>query len=181
MYSWTLITGDTPQGVDARRLRQALGAFPTGVCLVTTMGPGNKPEGMTINSFASVSLQPPLILWSIRDDAASADVFVGSRTFVLSVLTAEQQDLAAHFARPAPDKFAAFSDRFGVGAAGGPRLLQSLATYECTSWSRYQEGDHTILVGRVDSFTHDAGNVQPLAFHAGRMGAFAELAQPPVR
>src|ERR1700761_6589283 len=120
MYSWTLITGDTPVTTDARSFRQSLGSFPTGVCLVTTVTPDGKREGMTINSFASVSLAPPLILWSIRDDARSADAFVAGRHFVLSVLSATQHQLALHFAKPAPDKFAAWEDSFEAGLAGCP-------------------------------------------------------------
>jgi len=174
MYSWTLITGDAPETVDARRLRQALGSFPTGVCLVTTLTQDGKREGMTINSFASVSLAPALILWSIRDDARSADAFLSSRFFILSVLSAAQRDLAAHFARPAPDKFEAVEDQFEAGLGGCPRLRHSVATYECTSYSRHQEGDHTILVGRVDEFSH--AGAAPLLFHSGRMGSLAELA-----
>src|SRR3982750_2868587 len=112
MYSWALITGDAAETVDARHLRQALGAFPTGVCLVTTMSSQGKREGMTINSFSSVSLDPPLLLWSIRDDARSADVFLGARSFNLSVLSCDQQELASHFAKPASDKFEQYADQF---------------------------------------------------------------------
>src|ERR1700761_1034143 len=136
MYSWTLITGDTPVTTDARSFRQSLGSFPTGVCLVTTVTPDGKREGMTINSFASVSLAPPLILWSIRDDARSADAFVTGRHFVLSVLAASQQKLALHCAKPAPDKFADWEGAFDLGVGGCPRLRDSVATFECSIYSR---------------------------------------------
>lgn len=175
MYSWTLITGDTPLTVDATQFRQALGAFPTGVCLVTTVGPDGKREGMTINSFSSVSLTPPLVLWSIRDDARSADVFISSRHFVISILSCEQKDLALHFARPAPDKFDAFDDQFTTGAGGCPKLLHSVATFECSTYSRHQEGDHTILVGKVTAFSNTPAT--PLLFHSGQMGSVWELAE----
>lgn len=174
MYSWAPITSDMPQSLDAMRFRQALGSFPTGVCLVTATSTEGKREGMTINSFASVSLTPPLILWSIRDDARSADVFLSSRTFILSVLAADQAELAMHFARPAPDKFAPYEEAFDRGIGDCPRLRHSAATYECTTFSRYQEGDHTILLGRVHEFSHSGA--QPLMFHAGRMGTIKELA-----
>ncbi len=174
MYSWTPIAGEMPDSVDARRLRQALGAFPTGVCLVTTVDGNGKREGMTINSFASVSLDPPLILWSIRDDAKSASAFLGARAFILSVLGAGHHELAMHFARPAADKFARFETAFDSGIGGCPRPLSALATYECTTWSRHQEGDHTILVGRIENFSHC--DTPPLMFHAGRMGSVWELA-----
>lgn len=174
MYSWAPITGDAPQTLDAQRFRKALGSFPTGICLVTTIAEDGKREGMTINSFASVSLAPPLILWSIRDDARSSDAFLISRTFVLSVLAADQAALAMHFAKPAPDKFAAYEDAFEAGIGSCPRLKRSVATYECSVYSRHQEGDHTILLGRVQEFT--VSDHAPLMFHAGKMGSMKELA-----
>lgn len=175
MYSWALITGDAADTVDARQLRQALGAFPTGVCLVTTAAPDGKREGMTINSFASVSLDPPLILWSIRDDTRSADVFIAGRSFNLSVLTADQRDLAWHFAKPAADKFERFAEAFEVGPNECPRLVESVATFECSTYSRHQEGDHTIILGRVERFSRT--DTPPLLFHSGQMGSLWELAQ----
>ncbi|MES2189641.1 MAG: flavin reductase family protein [Pseudomonadota bacterium] len=174
MYSWAPITGDIPQTLDAQRFRKALGSFPTGICLVTTVTEDGKREGMTINSFASVSLAPPLILWSIRDDARSSDAFLTSRTFVLSVLAAGQAELAMHFAKPALDKFESCEDAFEAGIGGCPRLRHSVATYECSVYSRHQEGDHTILLGRVQAFS-DSDDT-PLMFHAGKMGSMHELA-----
>ena len=173
MYSWALLTGDAAETVDARQFRQALGAFPTGVCLVTTVSGHGKREGMTINSFASVSLDPPLILWSIRDDARSADVFLSARDFNLSVLTCDQQALALHFSKPAPDKFERFADQFDASPC--PRLKDSVATFECSTYSRHQEGDHTILLGRVERFTR--GDKAPLLFHSGQMGSLWDLAR----
>lgn len=174
MYSWTDIGGEVPRNLDARRLRQALGSFPTGVCLVTTVGDDGKREGMTINSFASVSLTPPLVLWSIREDTRSSDVFLASRHFIISVLAADQQALAGHFARPAADKFAAYEDCFAPGLGGCPRLRGSTATFECAVYSRHREGDHIILVGKVEAF--DSGDAAPLVFHAGQLGSVGELA-----
>lgn len=174
MYSWAPITSDTLQTLDAQRFRMALGAFPTGICLVTTVAEDGKREGMTINSFTSVSLVPPLILWSIRDDARSSDAFLATRTFVLSVLAASQVELAMHFAKPAPDKFQSCEEAFEPGIGGCPRLKHSVATYECSVYSRHQEGDHTILLGRVQHFS--ASDHAPLMFHAGKMGSMKELA-----
>jgi len=175
MYSWALITGDAAETVDARQFRQALGAFPTGVCLVTTVSDHGKHEGMTINSFTSVSLDPPLILWSIRDDARSADVFLNARSFNLSVLTFDQQALGLHFAKPAVDKFERFADQFEIGVNKCPRLKDSVATFECSTYSRHQEGDHTILLGRVERFSRT--DKAPLLFHSGQMGSLWELAR----
>lgn len=174
MYSWIPNEGDAPQTLDAQRFRKALGSFPTGVCLVTTVNEDGKREGMTINSFASVSLAPPLILWSIRDDVRSSGAFLTSRTFVLSVLAADQAELAMHFTKPAPDKFHSCEDAFEPGIGACPRLKHSVATYECTVYSRHQEGDHTILLGRVQEFS--ASDDAPLVFHHGKMGSLKELA-----
>jgi flavin reductase (DIM6/NTAB) family NADH-FMN oxidoreductase RutF len=175
MYSWALITGDAANTTDARSFRQSLGTFPTGVCLVTTRGEDGKCEGMTINSFAAVSLTPPLILWSIRDDTRSADAFVMGRYFVLSVLAASQREIAQHFARPAADKFADWDRSFEPGLGGCPRLRGGVATFECTVYSRHQEGDHTILLGHVEKHSRNDG--PPLLLHMGQMGSLLELAQ----
>jgi flavin reductase (DIM6/NTAB) family NADH-FMN oxidoreductase RutF len=179
MYSWTLITGDTPESSDALSFRESLGTFITGVCLVSTVAASGKREGMTINSFASVSLDPPLILWSIRDDARSADAFICGRYFILSVLAASQQSLALHFARSAADKFAAWEQQFETGIGGCPRLRFSVATFECAAYSRHQEGDHTILLGRVERHSHT--HAPPLILHSGQMGSLDDLAQSPIK
>jgi flavin reductase (DIM6/NTAB) family NADH-FMN oxidoreductase RutF len=174
VYSWTLGTGDVPASSSATQLRNALGSFATGVCLITTVGPDGKREGITVNSFASVSLAPPLVLWSIRDDARSADAFLAARHYVIHVLEAGQKELALHFARPAADKFEACADAFTIGLGGCPVLHEAAAVFECSAWSQYQEGDHTILVGRVDGFRAKAA--APLLFHAGQLGTPGELA-----
>ena len=175
MYSWTLITGDSPVTTDALSFRQSLGSFPTGVCLVSTVTAAGKREGMTINSFASVSLDPPLILWSIRDDARSAEAFIAGRHFILSVLAASQRALAQHFARSAADKFAGWEKEFEAGIGGCPRLRDSVATFECVTYSRHQEGDHTILLGRVEH--HSRTEAAPILLHRGEMGSLWDLAE----
>jgi flavin reductase (DIM6/NTAB) family NADH-FMN oxidoreductase RutF len=175
MYSWAMITGDTPTTTDAFSFRQSLGCFPTGVCLVTTVTGSGRREGMTINSFSSVSLDPPLILWSIRNDARSADAFIGSQHFIVSVLAASQRELAQHFARGAPDKFAPLENAFEAGLGGCPRLRHSAATFECATYSRHAEGDHTILLGRVDR--HIRTTVPAIILHQGQMGSLWDLAQ----
>jgi flavin reductase (DIM6/NTAB) family NADH-FMN oxidoreductase RutF len=163
------------EAFDPRALRAALGRFPTGVCLVTTRTPGAKREGMTINSFASVSLDPPLVLWSIANDARSAEVFLGATHFNISVLGAGHKALAQHFARPAPDKFEAFEAAFVEAENGVPRLAHAPATWECAVHARHAEGDHTILIGRVLRFDDFPG--EPLLFHAGRLDSLAGHAQ----
>jgi flavin reductase (DIM6/NTAB) family NADH-FMN oxidoreductase RutF len=174
MYSWTPDNDNQSASIDNRQLRNALGAFPTGVCLVTTIDKEGKREGMTINSFSSVSLTPPLILWSIRNDARSASTFIHEPHFNLSVLADSQHELAMHFARAAADKFSTHEDHFEIGHNKCPKLLNSVATYECSVYSRHQEGDHMILIGKVNHFS--SSNLPPLFFHKGKMGSIQELA-----
>ena len=98
------------------------------------------------------------------------------RRFAPTVLCSrsEQRDLAWHFAKPAPDKFERFADAFEVGSNGCAKLIQSVATFECSTYSRHQEGDHTIILGRVDRFSRT--DTPPLLFHSGQMGSLWELA-----
>jgi len=174
MDEWDLVNDQDAPSLDLRQLRQALGSFPTGVCLATTLGPDGKRQGMTINSFASVSLVPPLVLWNVRNDARSAQAFASSRSFVINVLGVQHRALAAHFAQPSDDKFAAHASLFSDGPATCPMLKDAIASYECITHARHQEGDHTVLVGRVEAFSHRGG--RPLMFHAGQMGSMEELA-----
>lgn len=177
MYSW--ISLDTPVGLapDARALRASLGRYATGVCLVTTVAHGGKREGMTINSFASVSLSPPLVLWSISNDARSAEVFLSAEKYNISVLGVAHKDLAFHFARPAEDKFERYAGSFVAGHNGLPRVLGALTAYECSVYSRHIEGDHTILIGRVEHF--EGEDLEPLLFHSGKLGGLADLLPVP--
>ena len=152
--------------LDARDFRSALGCFPTGVCLVTTMGPGGKPEGMTINSFTSVSLDPPMVLWSLSRAASSAPVFRDAEYFAVNVLASDDRDLSSHLARQANDKFAAFAARFTPGLGGAPLLDGATAVFECHTRHRNYGGDHIILIGNVERYRH--GDKPPLVFHRGK-------------
>ena len=153
---------------DPRDFRGALGCFPTGVCLVTTLGPEGKPEGLTINSFSSVSLDPPMILWSLARSASSAPVFRDAEYFAVNILAQEDAALSTHFARPSPDKFAAFSNRFFKGVQDIPLLQGAVATFECHSRHRYYGGDHIILIGNVERYVWS--EAPPLLFHRGGYG-----------
>ncbi len=156
-------------GLDARDFRGALGCFPTGVCLVTTMGPGGKPEGLTVNSFTSVSLDPPMVLWSLSRAASCADVFRDAEHFAVNVIAAEDQELSSHFAKQAPDKFAAFPGRFAPGLGDVPVLLGAAASFECHTRHRNYGGDHIILIGTVERYAHSER--PPLVFHRGKYAA----------
>src|SRR5258706_16370562 len=128
--------------LDARDFRSALGGFPTGVCLITTLAPDASRVGLTANSFSSVSLEPPMVLWSLARTASCAPVFRDAEYFAINVLAAGDEALSNHFAKPGADKFAAFAERFTDGLAGVPLLQGAVASFECHSRHRYYGGDH---------------------------------------
>jgi flavin reductase (DIM6/NTAB) family NADH-FMN oxidoreductase RutF len=154
--------------VDPRELRTALGGFATGVTIVTTRTDDGRNVGLTCNSFASVSLKPPLILWSLVTNSSSLAAFQDCSHFAVNVLGHTQGDLAMKFARSGEDKFADISWTPGLG--GAPVLAGCVATFQCRSADRYYGGDHVIFLGAVEAFTHvtDA----PLLFSRGKFGAF---------
>jgi flavin reductase (DIM6/NTAB) family NADH-FMN oxidoreductase RutF len=150
---------------DARDFRNALGCFPTGVCLVTARAPDGQRVGMTANSFSSVSLEPPMVLWSLSRKASSAAVFRDAEHFAINLLAAGDEELAGHFARSAADKFARWAERFAAGLGGAPVLAGAAATFECHSRHRYYGGDHIIVIGVVERYAYR--EAQPLVFHRG--------------
>jgi flavin reductase (DIM6/NTAB) family NADH-FMN oxidoreductase RutF/DNA-binding MarR family transcriptional regulator len=148
---------------DKRAFRTALGCFPTGVTVVTTLDPGGKRIGLTANSFTSVSLDPPLVLWSLAKSAASLPTFVKAPHYAINVLAADQIGLSRRFAGPHPDRFAEVTCREGLG--GVPLIEGCAAWFECHNVHRYEGGDHVILVGQVERFAESDRTA--LAFHAG--------------
>jgi flavin reductase (DIM6/NTAB) family NADH-FMN oxidoreductase RutF len=150
---------------DSAYLRSALGRFATGVTVITTRTPSGKREGLTANSFAAVSLDPPLISWALRRGAPSFGGFAGAAHFVVNVLAVEQHPLCRHFATPSPDKFAEIPFRDGV--EGAPVLEGALATFECRTETTFEGGDHLIFIGQVLRAAHREGT--PLIFSAGRL------------
>lgn len=152
--------------LDARDFRSALGCFPTGVCLITTLAPDGRRVGLTANSFSSVSLDPPMILWSLARTASSAPVFRDAEYFAINVLGKDDAALSTHFAKPGEDKFQAFSERFAEGLQGVPVLQGAVATFECHSRHRYYGGDHIIVIGVVERYAHTA--TPALVFHRGK-------------
>ena len=152
--------------IDPQALRQALGAFATGVTIVTTRDPEGRPVGLTANSFNSVSLSPPLVLWSLALNSQNLDAFRKAPTFVVHILAAGQEDLSARFAARGIDKFAGLA--FGDGPGGAPLLEGCAARFLCQSTFEYEGGDHAIFVGRVIDLV--LSPTAPLIFHAGRYG-----------
>jgi flavin reductase (DIM6/NTAB) family NADH-FMN oxidoreductase RutF len=159
-----------PAGIiDPREFRNALGSFATGVTIVTTTTADGRNVGLTCNSFASVSLNPPLVLWSLVTHSANLTAFQEASHFAVNVLGREQGDLAMQFARSSEDKFAGVSWTPGLG--GAPILAGCVAHFQCRSADRYYGGDHVIFLGAVEAFAHVAD--APLLFSRGKFGAFA--------
>src|SRR5438309_9747662 len=128
--------------------RAALGMFATGVTVVTALDADGKPVGVTANSFNSVSLDPPLVLWSLARNAASMAVFQQGSHYAINILASNQRALAERFGRRSVNRFAGVA--FDAGAGGAPVLQGSAAVFECRNRSRYEEGDHVIFVGEVE-------------------------------
>jgi flavin reductase (DIM6/NTAB) family NADH-FMN oxidoreductase RutF len=154
----------------SKQLRNAFGHCATGVTIITTMGEDARPIGMTANSFTSLSLEPPLVLWSIALASSNYAAFRAARAFAVHVLRAEQAELAKVFATKDIDRFA--NVRCASGATGAPILPDYHACFDCTTETQYTAGDHLIIIGRVQQFDERAG--APLVFYRGR---FAILPQ----
>jgi flavin reductase (DIM6/NTAB) family NADH-FMN oxidoreductase RutF len=149
---------------DAAQFRQALAQFATGVTVITTRLADGTFRGLTASSFNSVSLDPPLVLWSLREGANSMPVFSGNSHYVINVLAADQAELAERFARRTDDPFAVTA--FELSRTGQPILEGVSAWFECHNRSRYPEGDHVIFVGEVEDCAYQPKS--PLIFHRGR-------------
>jgi flavin reductase (DIM6/NTAB) family NADH-FMN oxidoreductase RutF len=152
-------------GCDPRTLRDALGCFATGVTVVTCIDPGAKPVGLTVNSFTSVSLDPPLLLVCLATDAASAPAFLAAKHFAVNVLQTGQQPASIRFSTRHEDRFG--PNDWSAGELGAPVLKQSLGVFECEAHAVHEGGDHHILLGRVIKATFDAG-LDPLLYFRGR-------------
>jgi flavin reductase (DIM6/NTAB) family NADH-FMN oxidoreductase RutF len=149
---------------DRRDLRHALGQFATGVTVVTARTSDGRKIGVTVNSFASVSLNPPLILWSLARQAPSFADFTSCAHFGVNVLEAKQHHLSRQFSTPLPDKFAGVD--FAEGQAGVPIVSGAIAQLVCRKVKQYDGGDHVILLGEVEEYKYNDG--EPLVFHSGR-------------
>jgi flavin reductase (DIM6/NTAB) family NADH-FMN oxidoreductase RutF len=155
---------------DSRAFRDALGNFPTGVAVVTAANQrqAGAPVGITVNSFASVSLDPPLVLWCLDKRSQRHALFAETPGFTISVLGTGHREVSSRLARPGEHSLEGFALR--PTELGPPGLADALAIFECTRESRLEGGDHTILVGRVLRFTRVEGGA-PLVFFRGRYSA----------
>src|SRR5215203_1633743 len=154
----------TSADFDLRELRTCLGAFVTGVTVITTVDRTGNLHGLTANSFSSVSLEPPLILWSLQIKTRSYPAFREAERFAINILAADQVDVANCFASPTQDKFQGIPITHGIG--GLPLIKDCAAYLECQKEAIYPGGDHAVFLGRVDRIQRTER--KPLAFGSGK-------------
>ena len=154
------------QGFDSNLFRQALGSFTTGVTIVTTLDPAGADVGVTANSFNSVSLAPPMVLWSLGRNSTNIAAFVAAQHFAVHILASDQHALATRFAQKNIDRFAGLD--YGRGVDRIALLDGCAARFECKTAFQYEGGDHVIFVGEVLNFEHCER--EPLVFKRGRFG-----------
>lgn len=160
--------------IDPRVFRQVMGQFATGVTIVTTRDAAGHPRGLTVNSFSSVSLDPPLVLFCLVRSSANLEAFRAAEGFAVSILRREHRPLSDRFAKGGEDKFS--EGRWRPGRYGAPVLEDALATIECRRWATYEGGDHLIFVGQVEDLTPGEGD--PLCFFRGR---YTDISPPPAQ
>jgi flavin reductase (DIM6/NTAB) family NADH-FMN oxidoreductase RutF len=163
------VQGSVPEAPPVDVLRAAFGRYATGVTLVTCLDPRQQPCGLTVNSFSSLSLEPPLVLWSLRLRSTQLEAFSAAPHFAVNVLRQEHLALSSQFAsRPAQERFALGQWRAGLG--GVPVLTDAVASFECALRGWHDEGDHRLFIGQVRRVAQSEG--RPLLYHRG---AYREL------
>ena len=167
MPSHVRTAGDDRPAFDQRQFRDALAQFATGVTIVCTRAPNGCYVGFTANSFNSVSLDPPLILWTIARRSGSLAAFESAERYAVNVLSSEQADLARRFSRPHVDRFAGVAHRLGWSDA--PLIDGCVAWLECRHHARHTAGDHVVFVGEVVTVERARGHA--LIFHQGRFAS----------
>lgn len=158
---------DDTKADEALALRKAFSTFTTGVTVVTAETPDG-PIGMTANSFSSLSLDPPLVLWSVAKSSSRHEGFVDAEHFCINILAADQSAICKHFAKSGRD-FDALN--WTAGIEGALLIADALSTFECERYVLHDAGDHTLIVGRVAHFHHRQG--EALCFSQGRFGTFS--------
>lgn len=151
--------------LDPREFRNALGRFATGVCVITAEVDG-KPFGMTVNSFASVSLDPALVLWSLQKNSECAPLFDNITRYGINILNAEQQDVSNQYAKKGEHDL--IEGTYRQGRTGAVVLKDAIASFECELNAVHDGGDHLILVGKVHEMSEDPAERNPLLFYAGK-------------
>ena len=156
---------------DLRAFRTALGSFPTGVAVVTTAASAEHHLGITVNSFTSVSLDPPLVLWCMDKKSDRYHAFTKARSYTVSILGTEHQEVSSRLAKQGSHSLDGIA--LLPTALGPPALADALAIFECAAEAVHDAGDHAILIGRVVQFSrHEHG--EPLVFFRGKYGALAQ-------
>jgi flavin reductase (DIM6/NTAB) family NADH-FMN oxidoreductase RutF len=156
---------DMSRAFDVRDFRNALGMFPTGVAVVTTRAPTGAFIGLTINSFSSLSLDPPLVLWSLNARSPSAASFERATHFAVNILCQEQVEASRRFASPVANKFAGLDVDAGIDDV--PLIRGAAAHIECRAHAQHAGGDHLLFIGHVERYAY-ARDKRPLVFHGGR-------------
>jgi flavin reductase (DIM6/NTAB) family NADH-FMN oxidoreductase RutF len=161
---------DGPSVIDRKQFRQTLGCFPTGVTVVTGMGPDGELLGVTVNSFSSVSLEPPLILFCLDKGLRSLPAFKAASHYTVNVLCQDQGNIATRFASRDDDKWRGMVPLHGEN--GCPVIGNAMAVLECAAYTQFEAGDHVIFVGEVVAI-RARPDARPLIFHSGRYEALA--------
>lgn len=160
-----VLTAASSPDFSVLEFRAALGMFATGVTVITARAADGSLVGLTANSFNSVSLSPPLVLWSLSKAATAMAALSTGAHYAVNILAADQKALAEQFAGPRDKRWAGVN--FTVGVNGAPVLHGAAATFECFNRSQYEEGDHVIFVGEVERCSHRAG-ASPLLYHGAK-------------
>lgn len=167
-----------PAAFDPRELRNAFGRYTTGVVVVTTRDAGGAATGVTVNSFTSVSLDPPLVLFCLLNRANSYQTWERAEHFTMNILSQGQQSASNAFARPSTNPWMGIAAREGNN--GCAVLDGAAASLECSRFAHYPGGDHLIIVGRVTR-VHTGDDMPPLVFHRGKYGTYwgGDFGAPP--
>ncbi len=166
--------GEHPTGghaLDAQHLRLALGRFSTGVTIITCIDSQGQRVGLTANSFNSLSLDPPLVLWSLRVSSTNLPLYSAAGRFAINVLSEAQVDLSRRFASRIDDKFA--EGAWSLGEHGSPVLAGCVAVFECVTHAQHSIGDHTLFIGRV--LACSASPLPPLVYQGGHYHLLGEV------
>lgn len=157
--------------LDLRAYRTALGSFPTGVAVITTSASAEHHMGITVNSFTSVSLDPPLVLWCLDKKSDRYHAFTKARSYTVSILGTEHQDVSSRLAKQGSHSLDGIA--LNTTVLGPPALADALSVFECEAEALHDAGDHAILIGRVIRFSRP-GDGEPLVFFRGKYGSLAQ-------
>jgi flavin reductase (DIM6/NTAB) family NADH-FMN oxidoreductase RutF len=157
--------------INSELFRKAMGSFASGVTIVTTEGEGGVPYGLTVSSFASVSLDPPMVLVCLHHKLSGFQAFLDSGKFAVNILSLDQQPLSDHFAQKGTER----ADHIdGTGATGVPIISGSMASLECVIVNTATQGDHTVLFGQVEHVSFAEGEKEPLVYFGGNYRGLGE-------